>query len=81
MDEEQNSELLLLAMDPERLYHQAPCGYITFLPEGTIIRVNETLLNWLSYTSDEMVNGMKFGDLLSKGGQIHYEMFFRPCLT
>jgi two-component system sensor histidine kinase VicK len=80
MGEEQNSHLLLLAMDPERLYHQAPCGYITFLPDGTIIRVNETLLNWLGYPADKMVNRMKFGDLLSKGGQIHYEMFFRPML-
>ena len=80
MSKEPDSQLFSAAMDPERLYNQAPCGYITFLPDGRIIRVNDTLVNWLGYSSDELLNDMKFGDLLSKGGQIHYEMFFRPML-
>jgi two-component system, OmpR family, sensor histidine kinase VicK len=75
-----NDRVVALAMDPEQLYHQAPCGYITFLPDGQIIKVNQTLLNWLGYSEDELVDKKKFGDLLSKGGQIHYEMFFRPML-
>jgi len=75
-----DKSLLSTAMDPERLYDQAPCGYITFLPDGTIIKANATLRNWLGYTVEELLQGMRFGDLLSKGGQIHYEMFFRPML-
>lgn len=62
------------------MYDQAPCGYITFLPDGKIIKANATLRNWLGYTAGELLGGMRFGDLLSKGGQIHYEMFFRPML-
>jgi two-component system, OmpR family, sensor histidine kinase VicK len=80
MSEELDSQLFSEAMDPERLYNQAPCGYISFLPDGRIIKANDTLINWLGFSSDELLDGMKFGDLLSKGGQIHYEMFFRPML-
>src|ERR1700749_4670720 len=80
MSDEPDSRLISAAVDPDRLYNQAPCGYITFLPDGRIIRVNQTLLSWLGYAADELVGCMKFGDLLSKGGQIHYEMFFRPML-
>jgi serine/threonine-protein kinase RsbW len=29
--------------DPEDLYEHAPCGYLTTLPDGTILRVNETV--------------------------------------
>ncbi len=80
MSDEKNDQFFSLAMDPERLYNQAPCGYVTFLPDGKMIRANDTLLNWLGYAADELIGRMKFGDLLSKGGQIHYEMFFRPML-
>jgi len=80
MVETNDSSLLSAAMDPERLYDQAPCGYITFLPDGKIIKANATLRSWLGYTAEDLLNGMRFGDLLSKGGQIHYEMFFRPML-
>jgi len=81
MTRENAKELLTHVIDPETLYHQAPCGYVTFTPDGTIININHTLLNWLSYTADEVLYERKFGDFLSKGGQIHYEMFFRPMLN
>ncbi|WP_445366818.1 response regulator [Methylomonas sp. BW4-1] len=35
------------------LYNQAPCGYHSLSPEGTILRVNQTELDLLGYTSDE----------------------------
>ncbi|GAA4084156.1 PAS domain-containing protein [Mucilaginibacter panaciglaebae] len=80
MADELNSKFIAEAMNSERLYHQAPCGYITFTVDGTIIKINDTLLKWLGYAAEEVVGQKKFGDLLSKGGQIHYEMFFRPLL-
>ncbi|QHS55831.1 PAS domain-containing protein [Mucilaginibacter sp. 14171R-50] len=81
MSDEFKDNLLKAAMDPGRLYHQAPCGYVTFTANGTIIRINHTLLNWLGYTAEEVTGKMKFSELLSKGGQVHYEMFFRPMLN
>jgi serine/threonine-protein kinase RsbW len=35
--------------DPGDLYEHAPCGYLTTLPDGTIVRVNETFLAWTGY--------------------------------
>jgi PAS domain S-box-containing protein len=67
--------------DAETLYQQAPCGYLSFYPDGTIIRVNQTLLHLLQYEEDELVDVMKFPQLISKGGNIHYEMIFRPLVT
>jgi PAS domain S-box-containing protein len=67
--------------DAETLYQQAPCGYLSFYPDGTIIRVNQTLLNLLQYEEDELVDVKKFPQLISKGGNIHYEMIFRPLVT
>jgi PAS domain S-box-containing protein len=81
MAKEKTKELLTHVIDPETLYHQAPCGYVTFQPDGTIIKINQTLLTWLNYPAEEVLYKKKFGDFLSKGGQIHYEMFFRPMLN
>lgn len=67
--------------DAETLYQQAPCGYLSFYPDGTIIRVNQTLLHLLGYEEHELVDVKKFSQLISKGGNIHYEMIFRPLVT
>ncbi|MEP6748480.1 MAG: ATP-binding protein [Bacteroidota bacterium] len=68
-------------IDTEQIYQHAPSGYLSMLPEGTIIKINQTLLNWLGYKEDAVVGKMHFTDLLSKGGAVHYEMFFRPMVS
>jgi PAS domain S-box-containing protein len=37
------------------LYDNAPCGYHSLDPNGRIIRVNQTELNWLGYTREEVL--------------------------
>jgi len=74
-------DLLASLLDPEVIYHNAPAGYLFTLPNGTIIAANKTLLGWLGYTEEELLHHKKLSDLLSKGGNIHYEMFFRPLIT
>lgn len=64
-------------IDIAELYDNAPCGYCSLSPNGTIIKINRTLLKWLGYTAQELL-GQKFSALLSKGGQMHFEMFFMP---
>ncbi|MBE9584238.1 PAS domain-containing sensor histidine kinase [Mucilaginibacter sp. JRF] len=64
-------------IDLEELYQQAPCGYFSLSPSGNIIKINQTLLGWLGYELNEL-HGKKFSGLLSKGGQMHFEMFFWP---
>jgi PAS domain S-box-containing protein len=74
-------DLLASLVDTEMIYQNAPSGYLSILPDGTIIRLNRTLLSWLGYNEEEILYKKKFSELLSKGGLIHYEMFFRPMLT
>ena len=68
-------------IDIESLYQHAPCGFVSFLPDGTIIKINQTLLNWLKYTEEETVFQKRFSELISKGGNMHFEMFFRPMIN
>lgn len=61
-------------------YEQAPCGYCTSLPDGTLTRLNGTLLHWLDYTRDELVARTTVQQLLTVGGRLHYEMHALPLL-
>lgn len=70
----------LLEENVDDLYENAPCGYLSALPDGTIVKVNKTLLSMLGYKSSELLNGTKFQELLSVGGKIYYETHFGPLL-
>ena len=65
----------------EELYEYAPCGYLSTLPDGTIIKVNETLLSWTGYRRDELVGSRRFADLLTAGGRIYNETHYAPLLS
>ncbi|WP_250009098.1 SpoIIE family protein phosphatase [Actinoplanes sp. M2I2] len=67
--------------DPDDLYEHAPCGYLTTLPDGTIVRVNQTFLSWTGYTRGELVGHRRFRDLLTSGGQIYHETHYAPLLS
>jgi serine/threonine-protein kinase RsbW len=66
--------------DPGDLYENAPCGYLTALPDGTIVKVNETFLAWTGYSRAELVGRRRFRDLLTAGGQIYHETHYAPLL-
>ena len=66
--------------DPQELYDNAPCGYVSTLPDGTIIKVNETLLAWTGYQRDALVGRRRLQDLLPAGDRIFYETHFSPLL-
>ena len=68
-------------IDTEELYQHAPCGYLSFLTDGTIVKANQTLLTWLGYTPAEFLFLKKFPDLMTRGGMLHFEMFFRPLIN
>lgn len=46
------------------LYNNAPCGYHSLNAEGIITEMNDTELNWLGYTREEVVNKLKAADLI-----------------
>jgi len=73
-------QFLATLIDAEALYQDAPCGYLSFLPDGTIIKINRTLLKWLSYAEEQVIGKMKFSQLLSTGGKLYYQMFYHPLI-
>ncbi|CAA9224387.1 MAG: Serine phosphatase RsbU, regulator of sigma subunit [uncultured Acidimicrobiales bacterium] len=70
----------LVEDDPQELYDNAPCGYVSTLPDGTIVKVNETLLAWTGYHRDALVGRRRLQELLPPGDRIFYETHFSPLL-
>jgi PAS domain S-box-containing protein len=69
----------LLEDDPADLYENAPCGYLSTLPNGEIVKVNHTFCAWTGRPVEEVL-GTRFQDLLSIGGQVFHETHLRPLL-
>ncbi len=70
----------LLDDDAERLYERAPCGYVTCLPDGTIVKANATFFALTGRSRDEVVGRLRLLDLLSPGGKIYHETHYAPML-
>ncbi|MET9595518.1 SpoIIE family protein phosphatase [Streptomyces sp. NPDC006516] len=64
----------------EDLYENAPCGYLSTLLDGRIVKVNGTLLRWLGHRREELVGRKRFSDLLTIGGRLYHETHFAPLL-
>jgi diguanylate cyclase (GGDEF)-like protein/PAS domain S-box-containing protein len=62
--EERTAQLRILAEEVEDLYENAPCGYHSLDVGGVFLRINDTALEWLGYTRDELIGKMKFSDLI-----------------
>jgi sigma-B regulation protein RsbU (phosphoserine phosphatase) len=65
--------------DLEDLYENAPCGYLSLRPNGTIAKSNATLSAWIGFTPQQLA-GKRFLDLLNIAGRIFYETHFAPLL-
>ncbi|MFE4258179.1 PP2C family protein-serine/threonine phosphatase [Streptomyces sp. NPDC056883] len=70
----------LLEDSAEELYEQAPCGYLSTLMDGTIAKINTTLLDWLGLERSQVVGRLRFTDLLTVGGKLYHETHFAPML-
>jgi PAS domain S-box-containing protein len=62
------------------LYEQAPCGYLSTLHDGTIIRGNQTFFDWIGARSEDIAGKTRFQTLLTVGSRIYYETHFAPLL-
>ena len=78
-DEPPRVDAALLDERAEDLYEDAPCGYVSTLPDGTIVRVNRTLLEWVG-ASRESILSTKIQALLTIGARIYYETHYAPLL-
>ncbi|WP_030861364.1 PP2C family protein-serine/threonine phosphatase [Streptomyces sp. NRRL F-2747] len=70
----------LLEDDAEELYDNAPCGFLSTLMDGTIAKINSTLLGWIGLDRPAVVSRMRFADLLTVGGKLYHETHFAPLL-
>ena len=70
----------LLEDSAEDLYENAPCGYFSTLPDGTIAKVNTTFLQLTGYLRADLVGHRRFQTLLAPGDRIFYETHYAPLL-
>lgn len=64
----------------EDLYENAPCGYFSTTPDGTIVKVNGTFLDWTGYEREQIVGVRRIAELLAPGDRIFYETHYAPLL-
>jgi PAS domain S-box-containing protein len=65
-----------LAADLQDLYDHAPVGYHSLDAHGIFVRMNQTELEWLGYSRDELVGRMRFSDLLAPASREGFELNF-----
>ncbi|TGE25125.1 PAS domain-containing sensor histidine kinase [Hymenobacter aquaticus] len=80
LDSEFELDLRLTEENLDELYDNAPCGYCSCLPDGTLVKLNQTLLTWLGYSRQELVARRCLQDLLTVGARLHYETYCAPLL-
>ena len=61
---ETNERLRQTLSDAQALYNQAPCGYHSVDATGTFVLINQTELDWLGCTRDEVVGRLHFRDFV-----------------
>lgn len=69
-------ELKKNADEIEDLYDGAPCGYLSVNDQIMLTNINQTLLDWLGYTRDEVIGKMKYSDFLTEDSRDKFERTF-----
>lgn len=69
----------LTVEDFERLFEEAPCGYLLLSGDGRIARANMTFARWLGL-EPATLSGADLRDLLTIPGRILYETNLAPAL-
>lgn len=67
-------------LESDFLYANLPSGFISYLPDGKILRANETLSNWLGISVEEMY-ASNFKSILNKASGLYYSMVIDPLLN
>jgi signal transduction histidine kinase/ActR/RegA family two-component response regulator len=62
------------------LFDEAPCGLVSTLPDGTILKANTTLLRWIGRAGVDAGKVTRFQDLLTVPGRIFFETHLSPML-
>jgi PAS domain S-box-containing protein len=57
----------------EDIYNSSPCGHHSLDPEGLITRMNQTELEWLGYSREELLGVKHITDLLDKPDRARFK--------
>lgn len=63
----------------DELLNTAPCGFLAFSDDGTILAANATLAGWLGRAAGSL-DGLHVESILPPGGRIFYQSYFFPLL-
>ncbi len=63
----------------DELYDHAPIGYATTDSHGVIVRLNQTLCDWVACPHDKLI-GTRLRSIFSPAGRVFYETHFAPIL-
>ena len=64
----------------EDLYEHAPCGYLSTLPDGTIVKRQSDVPRMDGDARDALLGRHEIPDLLTIGSRIYYETHYAPLL-
>lgn len=65
--------------DFEALFDGAPCGLIVSTEDGSILRTNRVLCEWIGLEQSELL-GRRFQSLLTMGGRIFHQTHWAPLM-
>jgi sigma-B regulation protein RsbU (phosphoserine phosphatase) len=67
-------------IDPELIFNEAPIGFVSFKPDGEIIKANYTFYSFFNKTEVELSTA-NFLKLLTKGSALYFQMVLNPLLN
>lgn len=67
-------------VSPEFIFNEAPIGFISFEPNGNIVKGNGTFYSWFKKTEAEL-SSENFFKLLTKGSTLYFQMVITPLLN
>jgi sigma-B regulation protein RsbU (phosphoserine phosphatase) len=67
-------------IDPEFIFNEAPIGFVSFKPDGEIIKANCTFYSFFDKTESEFPSA-NFLKLLTKGSALYFQMVLSPLLN
>lgn len=71
----QRTQELQKALDrAQSLYDHAPCGYLSLDENLRFVNINQTLLNWLGYTREELIEHHDLFDLVDPALRDHIDL-------
>jgi two-component system, sensor histidine kinase and response regulator len=73
---EHEHALLKSSQEIRDLYDQAPCGYHSLDSDGVIVQINDTELQMIGFSRDQVLGKMKFSDLFTPASRKAFQEQF-----